>query len=587
MPGDGRPGDPGGELERLRLENETLSAVVGVVTSGPDLAHILDRVVDLLTRATDCHACFVYLRHGERLQLRAASPVFSHLVGRVGFGVDEGLAGWVARRGEPAFILEGALEDPRTHYVPELEEERFQSMVAVPIPRRAGESLGAIVLHTAAPREFDERIINVLSRAAALVAGAIENARLYEDAQGRVTALTKLSLLGREVAAVTDRSSLFDLAAGGIRDLVDAGCCVLYEADDTSGELRRVAASPEVKTAQGEGESGLVSELLELRQGPVPAVREEIAAHLGLDEAPIAIDAVSLKAEEGRTGALLVLSPEPWKASAPELLRAAAQQVALAIQKIDLIERLTEENLTRDLFDALVEGRLDVAAAKARSAGLDLTRLHIVLEARPREGGSSQPWTEHGEAVERAIKAKMPQAFCYLTTISLRAIAPIPSAAVAIQELSRVVIESDVAIGVSESRGGVEGITQALAEATDATRIAVLIDAAESAVAYRDTGAYRYLIEALDSGGPRDHLRDAVEKLIAYDRARSTQLLVTLDNYLSQGRNVAATSRSLFIHVNTLRQRIERIEEITALTLAEEELLALQLAVKLGLARSR
>jgi hypothetical protein len=62
-----------------------------------------------------------------------------------------------------------------------------------------GPALGAIVLHTVALREFDGRILNVLSRDASLVAWAIENAGLYEK---------------REVAGVSDRSMHFELASG-------------------------------------------------------------------------------------------------------------------------------------------------------------------------------------------------------------------------------------------------------------------------------------------------------------------------------------------------------------------------------------
>src|SRR3712207_8085686 len=48
--------------------------------------------------------------------------------------------------------------DPRMKYVPEIHEERFQSMVAVPIPARDGAGLGVVVLHTEAPREFGEGV---------------------------------------------------------------------------------------------------------------------------------------------------------------------------------------------------------------------------------------------------------------------------------------------------------------------------------------------------------------------------------------------------------------------------------------------
>ena len=67
--------------------------------------------------------------------LRAASPVHRELVGAIEMGFDEGVTGWVARRNEAALIRDGALDDPRMKYFPELEEERWQSMAAVPSRR--------------------------------------------------------------------------------------------------------------------------------------------------------------------------------------------------------------------------------------------------------------------------------------------------------------------------------------------------------------------------------------------------------------------------------------------------------------------
>src|SRR3954471_24837815 len=100
------------EVDRVALQSETLYAVIGVVASSPDLDRVLEGVVDLLTEATHCRACFVYLRDGDRLRLRAASRVCAHLVGRVEMGLDEGLAGWVARHRTPVVIREDERHDP-------------------------------------------------------------------------------------------------------------------------------------------------------------------------------------------------------------------------------------------------------------------------------------------------------------------------------------------------------------------------------------------------------------------------------------------------------------------------------------------
>ena len=126
----------GGALERVRRENETLYAVIKTVSSSLALDRVLGGIVEIATDATDCHACFIYFVEDERLVLRAASPSYSELVGELSWGLDEGLTGWVARTKTAEFIRERALEDPRMKFVPELDEERFQSMVAVPILAR-------------------------------------------------------------------------------------------------------------------------------------------------------------------------------------------------------------------------------------------------------------------------------------------------------------------------------------------------------------------------------------------------------------------------------------------------------------------
>ena len=123
-----------------RDETVTLRAVISTVFSTLEIDSVLAGVVDLVTEATRCHACLIYLVEGDRLVLRAASPVHADFVGRISMGFDEGVTGWVARTGEHALIRDEALHDPRMKYFPELEEERWQSMAAVPIPARRARS---------------------------------------------------------------------------------------------------------------------------------------------------------------------------------------------------------------------------------------------------------------------------------------------------------------------------------------------------------------------------------------------------------------------------------------------------------------
>src|ERR671933_813054 len=326
------------DVSSVALQSETLYAVIGVVASSPDLDRVLDGIVDLLTEATQCHACFVYLRDGERLRLRAASKIYAHLVG------------WVARKGTPEFIRDHALADPRMKYVPEIEEERFQSMVAVPIPARSGSALGTVVLHTEAPREFDEGVLNFLAHTASLVAGAIENARLYEDTRRRVEALTRLSSLSQAIAAVDGREELYRVVTDGVRELLRCEACQLYLLDRQTGRLELAAAEPPGRPTAWPGAEGTAVPLDMLRP-PGPAAGAGGATLV----APVA-------AGDEYLGAVAATRTRPpFGQEADELLRAVANQLAVALHKAQLIERLTAENIVRDLFEALERGSTDVA----------------------------------------------------------------------------------------------------------------------------------------------------------------------------------------------------------------------------------
>jgi GAF domain-containing protein len=565
-----------------RLQSETLYAVIGVVASSPDLDRVLEGVVDLLTEATHCHACFVYLRDGDRLRLRAASRVYAHLVGRVEFGLDEGLAGWVARKGVPEFIRENAMADPRMKYVPEIEEERFQSMVAVPIPARSGPALGTVVLHTEAPREFDEGVLTFLVHTASLVAGAIENARLYEDTRRRVEALTRLSSLTQAIAAVDGREELYAVVIAGVRELLRCDAAALYLLDSQTGRLELAAAEPAGRPSPLPGAEG-TSVLLDVLRRRGPAASPGGATLV----APVA-------AGDEHLGVLAASRARPpFGQEADELLRAVANQLAVALHKAQLIERLTAENIVRDLFGALASGSLDVAEARARAAGCDLGRRHVLVHVEPVQGhGDPRPWPAVAERAEARLRRLAPGALCDTGRENLRALVPLRADAgdPDRDELERALHElgasERVLVGISAVRRGVAEGDRSVREADDAAQIARALVRGGGALSYADLGAYKYLVRLPLDEAPHDRHCDAVERLMDYDRRRRAQLVSTLERYLRDRRSIATTARALYIHPNTLRQRLDRIEKLSGLDLAEEDLLSLELAVKLVRLRS-
>ena len=97
-------------------------------------------------------------------------------------------------------------------------------------------------------------------------------------------------------------------------------------------------------------------------------------------------------------------------------------------------------------------------------------------------------------------------------------------------------------------------------------RLAVNVGEAEGRplLAFEDTGAYRLLLPAM-SEDPRELERfyaETIEPLSAYDDQYETELVQTIEAYLDNDGNVAATAKQLFTHRHTIRYRLERAREL-------------------------
>jgi GAF domain-containing protein len=577
---------PANELRALRDENRTLYGVIKLVSSSLELGPMLQGIVDLATDATDCHACFIYLREDDRLTIRAASPVFADAVGQVQFGLDEGLTGWVARHRTPEFIRDGAMRDARMKYIPLLEEERFQSMVAVPILARSDDTIGVIVLHTEAPREFTEDTLKLLVHIASLVSDALENAQLYDQERRRVDALTRLTGLGHDVAAATDAADLGVVVARGARRVLEAEVCQLYRLDrDGSGVILLASDPPTASTPP-------VLSMAELALGALRGHgRNERARPLWVDPEVGDQLVTPLTAGTERLGLLCAGSPprRSFTDEDAELARAIAHLAALAMKRAELIEHLTNANIVKDMFEALAAGATAFAVAKAAEVRCDLTGAYLMVCAEPagaREQGSGD-WRAAAELMGARLSDLSPRAAIEAGPGPVRAALPLGSSApVRAEEVLRLCrelgSETGAAIGVSERRDTPAEATRAYREAVDAATIGRALLGDGGAIAYSELGAYRYLVRIAADEAPRDRMRAAVDELIAYDSRRRTALLDTLERYLAERRSVIESARALFIHPNTLRQRLARIEELTGVELDRDDLLSLELAIKLA-----
>ncbi|HKO74159.1 MAG TPA: GAF domain-containing protein [Gaiellaceae bacterium] len=523
-----------------------LYEIVSTVGSSLDLGQVLGAIVRLLTDASAVHACFVYLIEDDRLVLRAASEPYSGLVGEI--TLEKGIAWWAVEHGEPAFT-QNAVGDPRNEFVPELEEEKFQSLLSVPIAGRDAV-IGAITMHTEAPREFTAEEVELLTSTASLVGGAIENARLYEETRQRVGELEHLTELAETLARAQQLGEVLPAVAERSRQLLRSRSCHVYLLDGGSEELRLRASAPAAAEAR------TTIRLSEL--GPEIA-RSGRSASVAV---PIVADdeLLGLLSAEGTTEV--------------DLARAAANQTAVAIKKIELIERLTEKNLIKDFFEQLAGGNvLGAVEGRAARLGCDLDRAYVVVEVAPPD-----------EAVEKALRAAAPGSLFDHRDDSSRALLRVPSTGEAslLEKIQAIHAEvgSPVSIGISNPCKGALSFQAGFEEAGHAL-LGSVIRGTPGVMTYEELGPYKYLLRMSLDSSVRDSQRDLIAKIADYDRQRQTSLLRTLEEFLRRRGNISATAEALYVHPNTLRQRLRRIQELSGLDLRKEDWLLIEIAVKM------
>ena len=437
-------------------------------------------------------------------------------------------------------------------YVPELEEERYQSLLAVPlIVGRSGEAIGAITAHTEAPREFTDDEVDFIVTSASLVASAIENARLYEEARLRVAELEQLTELAEAIARADALDELLETVALDARPLLAARACHVYLLDPAREELDLRASDPEP------GGARQTLGLAEL--GP------ELAR--GGRSSRLAIPLVA-------TGELIGLLVAEGS-SRIELGRAVASQVAVGIKKVQVIEQLAEKNLIKDFFEELAGGRArGDLEGRATRLGCDLGQPHVVLVA--------EPWSD---PLARALRSAAPGSLFDHREDSLRALVRLASSSTEsfLERVRRLHDElpEPVSIGVSSVCRGEAAFADGFAEAQQALVGTVVLSGKPSVLAYDDLGAYKYLLRVAVDGGIRDATVDAVGKLADYDEQRGAQLLATLEEFLRRHGSISTTSEALYVHPNTLRQRLRRIGELSGLDLRRDDWLAIEIAVKM------
>lgn len=571
-------------LEARTHENALLLEMITDVISTLKLEQVLRHIVEHLVTAFDCHAAFVYLwePERERLVLRGASDQFQRFIGQIELARGEGLVGWSALTRKPAMLRERAMEDPRFRYFPELEEENFQAMLTVPMTGADGTVVAVISMHTVAPQEFSEEHVRMVGAMAPILGSAIEASGLYESTTRKLSVLATLSGLVQTVRSgryLDD--ALRTLAETAVRNTA-SDLCVLILVEPGMDRLSMRAYGTAGQTSIGALERQPWDRLAAAASPADLGLTEMLSSGQSLPYTSARVAAPLVAAGE-QLGAMICYSVAARQYAEDDvaLLNIIANQAAIAIKNSQLADLLAERDMPARVFRDLTQGPEDgeeVMRRRAALLGCDLMRPHapVVLDlaADPTRHEKRDAARQLMATILRRLLADaFPGSLVHVDT-SVLAVVRLPAEADAMTLPERLdtlqpEVERECGVrvvgGIGRACRAVAEYRQGFAQAREAMRVSRAARCVGSILHFDHLGAARYLtrIPADPTADLSDYYQDSVERVARYGaHGKGIPMLETLETYLACGGNIARSAERLYVHRNTLVQRLEKLHDI-------------------------
>jgi hypothetical protein len=215
-------------------------------------------------------------------------------------------------------------------------------------------------------------------------------------------------------------------------------------------------------------------------------------------------------------------------------------------------DRMTGPNAGRWRGDLAAELVLPLAAgAVAAPLGEEI----ILLVPAPEGTGPEDTGLEGAAPEDTVPEDAGPENPAHLLAARIRDADPVVAA-----DRSRI----RVTAGVSALTAGVTALGGALQEASSARRLAALRGPAAVAVVTSDeVASHELLLATVPAGVLRPFRERLLGPLLAYDDRHRAELLPTLREFLACSGSWNTCAAAMHVHVNTVRYRIRRIEELT------------------------
>ncbi len=360
------------ETQRRARETAALAEVGHDISSTLDLTLVMERIAaharDLLTAETS--AIFLPEPEGQTFRAIVALGPIADALKADTIQLGQGIIGDLARRGVAEFVND-TLDDPRTVLIPGTGEATSEDRLMA-APLLAGERVsGMMAVWRSGPgTQFTPADLDFLVSLSRQAAVAIENARLFAEADRRARETAALAEVGREISAMLDLPAVLERIATRALELLRARDVVLrlVEPDGTLRPVVAIGKYAEINRNRplrlGHGITGNVAQTgrAELLNDPLQDPRVALVPGTEEDEAREAAIFSPLIAQEKVIGVMTVwrdkLAAGPFAQSDLDFALGLSQQAAVAIENARLFaethQRVAELATVNTISQALV-----------------------------------------------------------------------------------------------------------------------------------------------------------------------------------------------------------------------------------------
>ena len=191
-------------------ELTSLNEIGQAITSTLDLQKTLTFITDHTTHLMDVAAASVVLRDDKEVWFAAASGEGSEAVIGIRMALGQGLAGWVAKKGEAVIVPDVYADQRFFANVDKQSGFTTKSILCVPLQTK-GHTIGALEVMNKKHGTFNEEDLSRLQALAVPAATAIENAQLYDK---QVKTIERLAETQSQLIQSAKLAAVGELAAG-------------------------------------------------------------------------------------------------------------------------------------------------------------------------------------------------------------------------------------------------------------------------------------------------------------------------------------------------------------------------------------